>query len=102
MGGITVPETINIKGIGDNNYMNGNTDLATIGTIGAIYDSTGNNSFTGNIILDSSATIGTLWSTATSSSPSNTLSITSIYYFLYINILFSISSIFLFNVSSST
>ena len=78
MGGITVPETINVKGIGDNNYMNGNTIFANIAKIGAIYDSTGNNSFTGNIILDSAATIGTLWSTATTSSPSNTLSITSI------------------------
>ena len=52
MNGITVAENFNIKGIGDNNYMNGNTDLDNASYLGAIYDSTGNNSLTGIIILD--------------------------------------------------
>jgi len=76
MNGITVAEPIKIKGIGDNNYMNGNSNINNAGFIGAIYDSTGNNSFTGTITLDSAATIGTLVTTTASSS--NTLTITSI------------------------
>ena len=76
MNGITVAEPINIKGLGDNNYMNGNTNINNTGFIGAIYDSTGNNSFTGTITLDSAATIGTL--VTTTSSPTNTLTLTAI------------------------
>jgi fibronectin-binding autotransporter adhesin len=74
--GITVAEPINIKGIGDNNYMNGNSGSAPVSYLGAIYDSTGNNSLTGTITLDSAATIGTLITTTASSS--NTFTLTSI------------------------
>jgi autotransporter-associated beta strand protein len=76
MGGITVAEPINIKGIGDNNYMNGNPDPDNASYLGAIYDSLGNNSLTGIITLDSAATIGTLLTTT--ASPSNTFTLTSI------------------------
>ena len=75
MGGITVAEPISIKGVGDNNFMNYNN--STVPTkLGAIYDSTGNNSLTGTITLDSAATIGTLLTTTASSS--NTFTLTSI------------------------
>ena len=77
MNGITVAEPINVKGIGDNNYMNGNSDILNPGYIGAIYDSLGNNTFTGAITLDSAATISTL--ITTTSSPSNTLTLTTLY-----------------------
>ena len=75
MGGITIAEPMTIKGIGDNNFMN-NNNSSVPSNLGAIYDSTGNNSLTGIITLDSAATIGTLISTT--SSPSNTLSLTNI------------------------
>ena len=75
LGAISVPEPISIRGIGDNNLTNGNTDPASLNYIGAIFDSTGNNSFTGTITLDSAATISTL---LTTSSASHTLTLTTI------------------------